>query len=236
MLPPPIEGRSREPVDFREQGPSSRRPLSDRDYPKIPPREVDTTARMEPPTLSKMPEESSVTAREGLRKDINDLGRNPLSKGARGALDHRSDEPSTYGYDRGPPLPLERYRDVGGYDRDPYMAYQGRGRGFDPRDLRDEPPYNQSRDSRGSYQDYPPIATENRSRDVYPARGPPPLDYRRTSYEDRYPRAPPVGLDPPRGIDEGYRDSPARSFDYGQKRRHDGGYVDQYGGDTGVHL
>ena len=235
-MPPPIEPRPRESMDFREQGPGNRRPLNDRDYPRIPSREVDISSNLDPATLSKLPEDSSISAREGPHKDVNDLARDPLSKGARGVLDPRSEErPSSYGYDRERPSPSERYRDSGDYGRDPYAAYEGRGRDFNPREVRDEASYNRPRDSRALYQDYPAIPTENRPRDAYPARGPTDLDYPRTAgYDERYPRGPPMDHDPPRGRDGGYRDSSARSYDYGQKRRYDGGYVDQYGDDPGV--
>lgn len=228
-IPPPIEGRPREPLD-------SRRPLSGREYPRMSSREVDIPPSLESAVLSKMPEDSSVLARGGPRKNIADLGPDPFGNGVRAALDPRADEPSSYRYDRERPPPSERYRDAGDYGRDPYMAYEGRGRGLLPRDIRDAP-YGRPRDSGAPYEDYPPLATESRARDTYPSRGPPPLDYSRiAAQEERYSRGPPVDLEPPRGRESGYRDLPGRSFDSGQKRRYDGDYVDRYGEDLRVHL
>jgi hypothetical protein len=55
-----------------------------------------------------------------------------------------------------------------------------------------------------------------------------------TAPEERYPRGPPVNLDPPRGRDHGYQDLPSRSFDYVQKRKYDGDYIDEYRDDPKV--
>lgn len=233
MLPPPIEGR---PRDFREypQQAENRRLLRDENYSRAPPRGADINEKSEPPE-SKISEDLFTSARDGPRKEFVDPGRDPLRKGPRGALDPEEGARLAYGYDRERMMPPERYRDASGYGRNPYGNYEGLGRG---RGARGDLSYNRSRDSRDFYHDssnYPPAPVHNRGRNAYPGSSPSAMSYARTTTpEERYPRGPPVNLDPPRGREEGYRDSPSRSFDHVQKRKYDDDYVDEYRDDPKV--
>lgn len=227
MLPPSIEGRQRNFREYPQQA-GNRRLLSDEEY------SADIAEKLEPPK-SKISEDPSPSARDGPRKEFVEPGRDPLSKGSRGALDPEEGGRLAYGYDHERMMQPERYRDTSGYNRNPYGTYEGLGR---RRGARDDLSYNRSRDSRDFYRDapnYPLVPAQNRGRDVYPGSSPSPVSYTgATAPEERYPRGPPVNLDPPRGRDHGYQDLPSRSFDYVQKRKYDGDYIDEYRDDPKV--
>lgn len=226
--PPPESKRSRDSLEFRDEGVIDNRRSS--------------TERLYASSKSESTQNKLEDSPDAKRKDISDPGswetlnngtasRQPASQ--RPPMGSKLDE--QYGFDRGrhgpppPPPPREdRYRDPpGDYGRASYSTYEGRG-GVGGGGVRDSdsrgPPvdYRRSRDPRdppySSTAGYPPPPIDYRgSRDAYP----PPLDFvRGSSYDERYPRGSPMDLEPPARGKEAYRDLPPR-HDYGPKRKYE---------------
>jgi hypothetical protein len=239
MLPPTAsDRRPRESLEYRDEPIHNRRLSGERPY-------VRNDIKSESSTLSTKPDTSTI---ETKRKEIIDPGRETLNNGAapvrgppRPPMDAKLDDhPSSYGYDRerhGPPP--DRYRETGDYGRAPYSTFEGRGRDSDPRDIREPPAYDKPRDPRDPYYsspaNYPPAPlppSDYRGRDAYPPRQPPPLDYPRgpaPAFDERFPRGPPMDLEPPNRGREGFRDLPPRPPEFGQKRKFDSPeYMDPY--------
>ena len=231
MEPPP---RSRDPISYREES-LNKRPEVERSYSRVPSRDINPPIKNEPP---KPHESSAIDTKKAKLEITTEPGRDNLNTKAIGSVTRPSTEPkredrrvSSYtGYDRPPPppapiAPLERYeRDPRGYEsRSSYSSAERDGRRASG--YRADPPY-EKRDSRdpyySNYSEAPP--SEYRRRATYPprdpmeyARGPPP-----SSYGEKYPpRGPPMEIEPARRREEGYRDLPPRSHEFGTKRKYD---------------